>query len=385
MNPVPSYQIIEFLEWLNSQREYSINEEFNREELSELALSFLEEKQQQSVFDRPRRSSFQSAERDTEPIDFNMLSINAEAYRLANSLKMLIDGRFDSAIASNHELAQRLMKALGGTSTDIVQSLEFLKWLERNYPKLNIAGSIPSEKTTELVHLFCEQVGYSNGVSFSRQVRNWLRGEELSSRLLRRLNIFLSRSRNKDYINTGRKTFNRYNTVKLHGIFLFLSSGDFPTFIEEHWEDLNYLTGNHIDIYYSQEDLKNRVSGHRILSSFKSLNIEVSSLPALVVWQDSLEDAKTITLDKLPHEEIVKALQHFVQAVKDGKAIEEVIKSSNFWIEQRLTELGIVVKQRGTIMVGEGSTYNDLKGANVLNFANEVKDNAGQQANQNRS
>jgi hypothetical protein len=98
-----------------------------------------------------------------------------------------------------------------------------------------------------------------------------------------------------------------------------------------------------------------------------------------------LEDAKTITLDKLPHEEIVKALQHFVQAVKDGKPIEEAIKSSNFWIEQRLTELGIVVKQRGTIMVGEGGTYNDLKGANVLNFANEVKDNAGQQANQNRS
>ncbi|MBD2458785.1 hypothetical protein H6G80_32600 [Nostoc sp. FACHB-87] len=147
MNPVPSYQIIEFLEWLNSQRQYSITEEFNQEQLSELALIFLNEKWQQSLFGRSRRSSFQSSERHTEPIDFYIRSRNEEAYRLAKSLKMLIDGKFDSydsTIASNHELAQRLMKALGGTSTDIVQSLEFLKWLQRNYPKLNITGNIPS-------------------------------------------------------------------------------------------------------------------------------------------------------------------------------------------------------------------------------------------------
>ena len=68
------------------------------------------------------------------------------------------------------------------------------------------------------------------------------------------------------FTNNGNKTeeesnpFDRYNRVKFHGMFLFPKgcAAQLNKFIEESWQDLNSMTGEWIDIYYSKKDVKDR-------------------------------------------------------------------------------------------------------------------------------
>jgi len=293
------------------------------------------------------------------------------ARRLAGSVEQLLNGGFYDQAIAEHPTVHRLFQFISNKFENLGQSLEFLDWLRVKHPSLDVAGDIPGEKAVELVSRFCEERGYSNAVTFAGEVEQWLRGEG-DATLLRRLWNFVLRA-NPTHRHYGYSTppFARYKSVPMHGMFLFLSTGDFPSFIEKHWEDLNQLTGQHLDVYYSKADLKRRVSGYETLEQFKTLEVRATDLPALVLWQESLKDAQAVPLGRLGHSDVVEVVKRIVQGIREKQALKEISAATCAWVEDRLVQVqslesGGYVKNKFIINGGENvQVFNEPQGKTV--------------------
>lgn len=275
--------------------------------------------------DDDRWSRRRPREEDAPPISPDD-SPEMAAYRLVNSVKELLTGsHYDERIVSDPQLC-RFLSLATDFPENLAQSLEFLAWIFDQQPELDLAGDIPSEVVQDLVQSFCEARQYANAGSFGREVARWMSGEA-SETVLQRLRRFLRGHRRGSRSRSNGTPFRRYQSVRMHGMFLFLSTGDFPSFIDRHWRDLNALTGDSLDVYFSKEDLKNRVSGYETLSEFKSLRVPVIQLPAVVLWEKSLESAQSVPLCSLEHDEIMEVMKHLVHRIGEGDTIEEVVRS----------------------------------------------------------
>jgi hypothetical protein len=307
---------------------------------SELVRDF-EETRRRGVWQRQGRREEdldrRGPEYGTEPIGKNE-SIENAAWRLVGSVELMVkQGIYDETIGRDPHV-MHLMSCVSDVSEHLAQSLQFLEWFHERHPQLDIAGDIPVQKLIELVREFCEAQGYSNAGTFTKVVLKCLRGEG-NQPLARRFWDFVSRIfRGGRHLESSNALFKRYTQVKAHGIFFFLATGRFPEFIEAHWVDLNALTGEAIDIYYSAEDLKFR-SGYESLEEFKDLRVQTTALPALVLWTKSFKDAVAISLGELPHEDVVSVVKQVVQGIKNGQALAEVAEAVNVWVQKRQREL----------------------------------------------
>src|ERR1035437_2193495 len=268
-------------------------------------------------------------------------SIESAAWRLVGSVELMVKQGFYDKIIGQDPHVMRLMACVSDMSENLAQSLQFLEWFHERHPQLDIAGDIPVEKLIDLIRDFCEAQGYSNVGSFTKVVLKCFRGEG-NQPLARRFWDYIARTfRGARHMESSNALFKRYAKVKAHGIFFFLATGRFPDFIEAHWVDLNALTGDTIDVYYSAEDLKFR-SGYESLEEFKHLRVETTALPALVLWTKSFKDAVAIALGELPHEDIVSVVKRVVQGIKSGQALPEVAEAANAWIQKRQRELRLI-------------------------------------------
>lgn len=273
---------------------------------------------------RLRECSVRSDE-NTHPLGENE-SLEQAAWRLADSVRLAIEsGFYDQQMADEPRFA-RLMALTMESPENLGQALEFVNWLRQREPNLTVPGNIPSKEIEGLAQQFCEEQGYSNGKSFSKEVRQWLSGSG-SDRIINRIADFLGLRKSRRLSNgrpVSRNYFDRYGSIRFHGLFLFLEAGNFPEFIEGRWRDLHHLTGDELDIYYSQKDLTERVSGYEIVNELRSLQVRVDALPALLLWENLLESNVTISLQGLDHDEVFNVLQAVVQAIHDGCSLAEI-------------------------------------------------------------
>lgn len=300
-------------------RDYEVNGRYRRERRDNRSL----------------RESRRSDDGGTEPIDLNPQLLHREAERLAASVKLLVRGRFYEGDLEKQPEVLHFLAALGLITENTAQAIEFLGWLQERYPKIDILANAPVSEIKELALEFCETHNYENPLAFSKEVVSWL-DTSGSENIIERL-IKIGRqikTRNQTY-NSRVSPFKRYQTIQFHAIFLFLSAGDFPSFIKEYWQDLNFLTGDYLDIYYSHEDLNRRVSGFKVLDEFRSLRLEPCSLPALVLWQNSLKDAFAVSLEQLPHQEIFSLLQLIVQNIKNRQKFLQICKTAQDFVQSK--------------------------------------------------
>jgi len=308
------------------------------------------------------RADHQQHNENTEPLSPDE-PLNQAAQRLADSVRLAIEsGFYDDLIATEPQLAH-FMSLVLELPENLAQALEFLNWLRQREPELTLSGSIPASEIEELALGFCEERGYSNGRSFSRETRRWLSGVG-SERLLSRIARFLGLDRRPQLPN-GRPVphnpLDRYSTVPFHGLFLFLSSGDFPQFIETHWRDLHHLTGDNLDIYYSQNDLRDRTSGYEIVNQIRSLQLRVDALPALLLWEERIEAATTVPLQGLDYDEVVGVVKTVVQAIRDGCTLSQIAQcGATYAAELRSSmEQGVLVQSAATLLINKGGVMGD--------------------------
>lgn len=350
---------------ISNDREFEPEERFERQlrhyirrhgsRLVELFVRYLEQASPEMVRDYEIDGRYRSARRDdrllrethqsddggTEPIDLNPQLLHREAARLAASVELLVRGGFYEGYLEKQPAVLHHLAALGLMTDNTAQAIEFLGWLQERYPKIDILANAPVSEIKELALEFCETHNYENPLAFSKEVVSWLDRRSGSRNIIERL-IKIGRqikTRNQTY-NSGVSPFKRYQTIRFHAIFLFLSAGDFPSFIKQYWQDLNFLTGDYLDIYYSYEDLNRRVSGFEVLDEFRSLRLEPMSLPALVLWQNSLKDAFAVSLEQLPHQEIFRLLQAIVQNIKNKQGFSQICKTAQDFVQSKTSSPG---------------------------------------------
>ena len=320
---------------------------------------------------------------NTHPIGPNE-SLDQAARRLAESVRVALEhGFYDDRIAEEPQFA-KFMALTMESPENLAQALDFMGWLQRREPELSLPGSIPSGEIEGLALQFCEDRGYPNGRSFAREARKWLSGSG-SERILSRIARFLGldrRARMPDGRPNPHNLLDRYGAVRFHGLFLFLSSGDFPGFLESHWRDLHHLTGEVLDIYFSQSDLRDRTSGYEIANELRSIEINVDALPALLLWEDELEAATTIPLQELGHTEVVEVVKAVVQAICNDASLAEATRRG----AERSRELrkagkpGIVVQTGASLVINNGGVvgkrYENIGGVvGAMGDRNVVHDN----------
>ncbi|WJY35795.1 hypothetical protein QT196_38440 [Streptomyces sp. P9-2B-2] len=282
-------------------------------------------------------------------------SLRSFAQRLSASAQIAIqDGFYDEQIAKDSHFAHMVAAIGDGSADNAAQILEFLNWLHQRAPELTPPGNIPHEELEDLAQKFCENRGYTNGLTFSKEAQRWLSGAG-SKKITRRIARFLGTDGGRS--RTGSPNpLDRYAAIRFHGLFMFLSSGDFPRFISDHWRDLHHLTGDDIDIYYSQSDLTRRTSGYEIANHFRSLQLRVDALPALLLWEEQIEASGTLPLRDLDHIGIVEVMKTVVQAIRDGCTLENIIERASSRTNQlsRSGEKGPTVEHHGLLVIGNG-------------------------------
>ncbi|MCL2083752.1 MAG: hypothetical protein FWH06_00655 [Oscillospiraceae bacterium] len=137
----------------------------------------------------------------------------------------------------------------------------------------------------------------------------------------------ISENKVEKYKSLG-ELFSRYSNPDIvKSLFLPLSSdNEFEGFIRKSWEDLNSLSKNYLDIYYSVNELS--TSGYSIKDKFHSLNIPESALPCFVLWVSSIEKSKYIELRDLDYKEIFQIIQTIVEDIKQNKDFETVYRGA---------------------------------------------------------
>jgi len=262
-----------------------------------------------------------------------------------------------------------MLAAMNLLSANVVQGIEFLSWLQEKHPELDLLGNVPTQEVWELVSAFCEERSYTNAKSFSKEVIKWLRGdiEELVLQRLREMGATARRrGRRRSYAVSP---LSRYQAIPYHGIFLFLSAGDFPGFIKKYWEDLNFLTADWIDIYYSFEDLQRRVSGYEVLEQLRSIRLEPMSLPALLLWQQSLSDCCVIPLERLSHDDIFDLMKFIVQKIVEKRGLRDICVEAQAFVRQRAAGIvripQVIIGQGEIIMKKEETRISEVTISNV--------------------
>ena len=331
------------------------------EALAKLASDYVENRRQLMMSTKrgergtPPTRGRQFEDDGTQPLGENE-DTQTSARRLAESVRFLVEGSFYQEQVSRNREVQAILRAAQLWSANTAQAIEFIWWLQEKHPNLDILASAPTNQIQELATLFCEEREYRNVASFSKDVLKWLRGEG-DRGVLQRLAEVSQRIRykNKTY-RSNVSTFKRYQTIPYHAIFLFLSAGDFPTFIRTYWEDLNYLTGDYLDVYYSYEDIERKVSAFEVLNEFRTLQVQPTALPAILLWKKSLSESGVIPLQRLSHEDVFDVAKLVVQRIKEGKDVQEICIEGRTLVQEKTEALlpsTKIIIEKGEVTMGD--------------------------------
>lgn len=276
--------------------------------------------------------------------------LDVAAHRLANSARLMLTSDFYAETLASRPELRHALSLIADLPENAPQALEFISWLTKEHPQLDIAGDIPSEKLAELAVSFCEQVGYKNASTFASHAAAWLRGEAPRSLLDRLWQAVANGRTGPDKRRSEQTPFQRYSSVKMHGIFLFASTDDFPKFIDLYWKDLNALTGDALDVYFSKKDLKARVSGWDARHEFRSLTVSTTEIPGLVLWRHEMAEAQVICLARLSHAQVFEVLKHVVQAIEDGGGLDAVAQRGRTIAEELVAKSGGITMNQSTFI-----------------------------------
>lgn len=111
----------------------------------------------------------------------------------------------------------------------------------------------------------------------------------------------------------GKKfSLERIEKVKMHGFFMFADSHNLSGFLHKNFTNLHNLTGDILDIYYTNGDLKRNIDCYEKIKKFSYLKISEKCTPSFIVWDKKSCNIQTINLQKLEFEEIRMAIEKLV-------------------------------------------------------------------------
>lgn len=155
------------------------------------------------------------------------------------------------------------------------------------------------------------------------------------------------------------------------------SQKQYCSLIEDSWNDLNDLSGDYLDIYYSESDTGK--SGYDIAKRIDSLPASLKTkVPCLIIWEDSINNARYISLDELSSKQIVVVISSIVDCIIKGENIQNIVKEVNEKVKEMKEINHGVSNYYGHVITGDGNVVGDNNAVgtgNVVGDANNISGN----------
>ncbi|WP_243821167.1 hypothetical protein [Bacillus thuringiensis] len=228
------------------------------------------------------------------------------------------------------------------------QYIDFLHYLEKK--NININKSLTYPILMKYVDLYTAETDErpQNLIKFINSIT---RKDKVFKRIL---SLIHRKEKGREF------DLERVNTIKSHGLLLFPHHENLSMFLKRYWEDIHYMTGNIMDIYYTEEDFKYNVSGYQRLNKLFSFQNTDITLPALFVWEKFGEQVEFISLTKLTHNEIYRVIEHFKINVAKNLQFNICVENTRNKVkdiisEKEETKMEINLKNSQVMSIGDGN------------------------------
>lgn len=125
------------------------------------------------------------------------------------------------------------------------------------------------------------------------------------------------------------------------------------------WDDLNALSADHLDIYYSPDMVKS--SGYEISNCLRYLPESLKSqAPIIIIWKDYLENAKGIRIDGLNNEDIVSVIECIVGSIIEKKQLTQIVKEADDKVKSIKEGYRAIMQKNTYINFSDGSSNNGI-------------------------
>lgn len=116
----------------------------------------------------------------------------------------------------------------------------------------------------------------------------------------------------------------------------------------KYWYDLNYLSGEYLDIFYSQADYGR--SGYEIENQLNFLPEDlIKKVPSIIIWESDMSQAQNINIDDLNNPDIFKIIRTIVEAIQQRMDFTNIIEEANNMAKELRNKNRPIIDQSLTI------------------------------------
>lgn len=236
---------------------------------------------------------------------------NINAQHLVTSLYFYFDR--PNATANPH-LMQYMQGYLGDDLSSIIDFINWLKASDKNY---NIY-KMPKIIFEDIIRTYEE----SRKLKLSKKTRRAIiKGFKSKNNIYRWFNKLFSKIEHSDLQYIIERYY--YDKAKFKCTILPVNGeSDLDSFIHEHWSNLDQASGDFLDIFYSTNELKD--TGYAILDKIKDLQVYANELPCLVIWQDNISTAKTISISELSNINLFRLMSEIITCIQKNMNLEQI-------------------------------------------------------------
>lgn len=294
-------------------------------------------------------------------------------YDLANYMKRILHS--DNKIRSSPQFLQLMTSS----KTEIAEELNFFEWLQDKLTNPIDVIKMPADIFERYVD------GYINSCGKSAvEKRHLLKSYRQTGweNLLEKIRVILhinKTQRTKSLAGVAERYYSKCPRFKC--ILLPLSDKEsqkhYRSLITDSWNDLNDLSGDYLDIYYSELDTGK--SGYDIAKRINSLPISLKSkAPCLIIWDYNIHNAQYIPLDELNSIQIICVIRSVVNCIIEKNNLQDIVKEASEKVSEIQEANHGVKKYYGPVITGDGNVVGDNNAVgtgNVVGDANNISGN----------
>lgn len=294
-------------------------------------------------------------------------------YRLANYMRHIIDS--DNEIKHSSQFLHLMTSSKAGIS----EELNFFDWLKNDLTNPIDVRKMPADVFEKYVDQYIDSCEKSD-----IERRHLLKSYRQTGweNILEKIQIIFCLNRTKPTKSFGEVAERYYSGYpRFKCIILPLSDKKsqehYRALITDSWKDLNELSDDYLDIYYSESDIGK--SGYDIAKRINSLpNSLKSKAPCLIIWDYNIHDAQYIPLDELNSTQIVCVIRSVVDRIIKKKDLQDIIKEVSEQVREIQESIHGVRKYYGPVVTGNGNVVGDNNAVgtgNVVGDANNLSGN----------
>lgn len=242
----------------------------------------------------------------------------------------------------------------GCSGEDFSIILDFFNWLKEQKKTFKIY-KMPKDVFDDVINKYEINRGVALSNKTKRDIVKIFKSSS-SSQIYKRMKKIFGNGRSLSYV------FERYYSDKAKYKCILLPLKGEPglkKFIKKYWSDLDEASSDSLDIFYSLKELND--TGYKSLGKIRNLSVDTSVLPCVVIWQQDISLAKTISIRELSHSDLCQLLRVIISYIEKGMKLEQVYQEALKMVENLKEENKMVQKIEQNI---NGINYGAVTGVN---------------------